>query len=379
MTKDGFYVIYFAADEDLDPNDLIYTDLLLSIARRVVEQTTKDEINIGDALKTVETWFAEVVFQESDWKTVEAELKGEAQLGLGLAEDLPLVGRLLARLTGQIKTGHEVKEQIRTKLDSRVSQLLVGLNDLLMRTEVEVHRKGMKGIAVIVDNLDRVTYKDLGNGRTSHDALFIEHGDQLRALRCHTVYTVPISMIYGLSARNLDNIFTRRHVLPMIKTHEPRAKGGGDCVEGLARLREIIGQRIDIGTLFGPEAVAHLCRASGGHPRDLMRLVRQSIEDTDEGPPVTLAAVKRAESSLISDFSRMIPEDYYGLLVAVSQTNEIKRDGDHQKMLFSQSVLEYPKEADETEPWHDVHPAVQQLKGFQEALKNERARFTGEA
>ncbi len=109
-----------------------------------------------------------------------------------------------------------------------------------------------------------------------------------------------------------------------------------------------------------------------------MRLVRQSIEDADDGPPITLAAVRRAETSLVSDFSRMIPEEYYGLLVAVSRTNEIKRDEDHQKMLYSQSVLEYPKESDETEPWHDVHPAVQQLKGFREALRNERARFTGE-
>jgi hypothetical protein len=40
---DGFYVVYFAVDEDLDPNDMIYTDLLLSIARRVVAQTSEDD------------------------------------------------------------------------------------------------------------------------------------------------------------------------------------------------------------------------------------------------------------------------------------------------------------------------------------------------
>jgi hypothetical protein len=184
---------------------------------------------------------------------------------------------LLTRITGQIKTGHDIKKKIRDRLDSQIPQLIGGLNDLLNRADVEVQRKGRKAVTVIVDNLDRVTYKDLGDGRTSHDALFIEHGDQLCALRCHTIYTVPISMMYGLSARNLDGIFARSHVLPMIKSHRPRSQGSGEEPNGMQRLRDIIGQRIDVEELCEPEAVEYFCHACGGHPRDLMTLVRQSI------------------------------------------------------------------------------------------------------
>jgi hypothetical protein len=369
LEGDGFYVVYFAVDEDLDPNDLIYTDLLLSIARRVVEQTSEDDINLGDALKTVETWFAEVVYEEEEWKRVEEELKNEAGLGLGLPKGLPFVARLLTRLTGQIKTGDEIKKRIRQQLDSQIPQLIGGLNDLLTRADVEVQRKGRKAVAVIVDNLDRVTYKDLGDGRTSHDALFIEHGDQLCALRCHTIYTVPISMMYGLSARNLDGIFARCHMLPMIKSHRPRTQGGAEEPAGMQRLRDIIGQRVDVDALCEPEAIEYFCRACGGHPRDLMTLVRQSIEYADERQPkpITLAAAGRAGARLISAFSRMIPEPYFEKLVAVYRTNKIKKDADHQAMLFSQSVLEY---ANGTEPWHDVHPAVQELKSFQEQFNS---------
>ena len=134
---------------------------------------------------------------------------------------------MLTRLTEQIKTGDEIKKQIRQRLDSKIPRLIGGLNDLLNRADVEVQRAGKKAVAVIVDNLDRVTRKDLGDGRTSHDALFVEHGDQLCALRCHTIYTVPISMMYGLSARDLGGIFDRAQVLPMIKSHEPQVRGGG--------------------------------------------------------------------------------------------------------------------------------------------------------
>jgi hypothetical protein len=382
LEGDRFYVVYFAADEDLDANDLTYTDLLLSIARRVIAQTSKDEINLGDALKTVETWFAEVVYEQSEWKKVEQELTSQAEIGLPLPKGFPLIGRVLTRLTEQIKTGDEVKKQIRQKLDSKIPQLIGGLNDLLNRADVEVQRAGKKAVAVIVDNLDRVTRKDLGDGRTSHDALFIEHGDQLCALRCHTIYTVPISMMYGLSARDLGGIFDRAQVLPMIKSHEPHARGGGPSPAGVQRLRDIIGRRIDVGVLCEPEAVGYFCQACGGHPRDLMTLVRNSIEyveDENQPRPITLVAARRAEGQLVSAFARMIPEDYFEKLVAVHRTNKIKKDDDHQKMLFSQSVLEYADEPDEAEsetekePWHDVHPAVQKLKSFREAL-NERSR-----
>ncbi|HLM58865.1 MAG TPA: ATP-binding protein [Pyrinomonadaceae bacterium] len=384
LEEDGFYVVYFAADKDLDPNDLIYTDLLLSVARRVVAQTAKDGIDLGDALKTVETWFSEVIYKEEEWRRVEQELKSEAELGLsmpkGVASKLPFIGHVLTRLTEQIKTGDEIKKEIRQRLDSQIPQLISGLNDLLHRADVEVQRKKQKGVAVIVDNLDRVTNKDLGGGRTSHDALFIEHGEQLCALRCHTIYTVPISMMYGLSARNLGGIFDRSHVLPMIRSHEPRAKGGGPSKAGMQKLRDIIAQRIDVDALCDPAAVEYFCLASGGHPRDLMTLVRSSIEDADEGSPkpITQALARRAEDQLVSAFARMIPEEYFDKLAAVYETNKIKKDSDHQKMLFSQSVLEYssePEEAEtEKEPWHDVHPAVQRLKSFREAL-NERSKL----
>ena len=102
---------------------------------------------------------------------------------------------------------------------------------------------------------------------------------------------------------------------------------------------------------------------------DDARAPEHRVRRRKEPRPVTLDAATRAEARLISAFSRMIPEPYYEKLVAVYQTNKIKKDADHQAMLFSQSVLEY---ANGTEPWHDVHPAVQKLKSFQEQLDRSR-------
>lgn len=380
LEQAGFHVIYFAVDEYLDPNDLIYTDLLLSIARRVEEDFRNEKIELTDALKTIESWFSEIVFHQNEWDQIQKQLEAEASLGVGLPKGVPFVARLLAKFTGQIKTGNEVKTEIRHKLDQQISQLIEQINDLLLMADVEIRKRNKKGVIIIVDNLDRVTLKPVGEGLTSHDALFIEHGKQLCDLRCHTVYTVPISMIYSPKATVLRNVFPDIRVLPMIKAHEPRAKGGGDLEEGIERLRWILGQRLDLDALAESEAVTYLCRASGGHPRDLMTLVRHSIEYADETQekPIRIAAAQRAEVRLVSAFSRMIPEDHFEKLVRVYKTNEIKNDSEHQTMLFNQSVLEYAKSvsefADAVEPWHDVHPAVQKLSRFKKALEDDDAK-----
>lgn len=377
----NFYVVYFAVDEYLDPNDLIYTDLLLSIARRAEEEFRKDNIDLTEVLKTVETWFSEIVFQQNEWESIQKQLEAEASIGIGLPKSVPFIARLLAKFTGQIKTGDEIKMEIRHKLDRQISQLIERLNNLLLKANVEVRKRGQNGIVILVDNLDRVTLKEISPGLTSHDALFIEHGKQLCELGCHTVYTVPISMIYSSQATSLRNSFPVIRILPMIKVHEPRTRGGGDAVQGLERLRGVLDHRIDLDTLTESDAVTYLSRACGGHPRDLMALVRQSIEYADEAQakPINLNCARRAESKLISAFGRMVPESHFDKLARVYLTNQIQNDEDHQLMLFNQSVLEYANddamEVDaDAEPWHDVHPAVQKLTRFKKALDDERAK-----
>ncbi|HKQ09043.1 MAG TPA: hypothetical protein VJ464_28230 [Blastocatellia bacterium] len=278
-----------------------------------------------------------------------------------------------------------MKTEIRQKLDRQISQLIEQINTLLLKARAEVQKRGKKGIVIIVDNLDRVTLKEVSPGITSHDALFIEHGKQLCELRCHVVYTVPISMIYSSRATMLRNSFPdQQRILPMIKVHERRARGGDDSRQGLERLRGILSHRIDLDQLAESEAITYLCRACGGHPRDLMTLVRQGIEDAEEtdAQPINMNRVRKAEASLVSAFGRMVPESHFEKLARVHLTNKVQNDEDHQLMLFNQSVLEYAAdddpEAADAEPWHDVHPAVQKLsrfkKALQKALEDDRAQ-----
>ncbi|MGH9832573.1 MAG: hypothetical protein ACRD9Y_06110 [Blastocatellia bacterium] len=373
LEKEGFCVVYFSVVGYLDLNDLIYTDLLLCIARRIVEDFSGEsgeihlEQEMEPALKAIEQWFSDIVFHQDEWKEITKELKIETSIGVGLPRSVPFIARLLAKLLGQIKTGDKIRLEVRQKLERQISQLLEQINDLLLIVNDAVKQHGKRGLVVIVDALDRIRWKDLGNERTSHDALYIDHGEQLRGLRCHTIYTVPISMVYSVKANYLKSIFPECGVLPMIRIHEPRVKGGGEAQAGIERLRTVLAHRIDLETLAEPEAVSYLCKACGGHLRELMTLMRYNIEYADEAQPqpITMVSAQRAMARAVTVFSRTIPEEHFIKLACVHLTNRILNDADHQLMLFNLSVLEY---ANGEEPWYDVHPAVQRLTSFRQAL-----------
>lgn len=373
LEEADYVVLYFEADDDLDLNDLEYTDLLLSIARRVASDLKPKSINLPeDLLKSVADWFSETLYTEEQRREVDRELAAEAKLGLGLPETLPLVARLLARVTGQIKTGRAIKTEIRRRLDPQISQLIGNLNLLLDAAHARIRRQGKQGLVLLIDNLDRIVFRDLCDGRTTHHALYVEHGEQLRALHCHLVYTVPISVMYSDRATAVTAIFPDYQVLPMLKV---RNRDGSDYPPGLGYLRDILASRMDLEVLFTPDAVDYLCRASGGHPRDLMILVRYACTyaPRDVWPrPITLEVLKRAEARLVAEYSRMIPEDHFPLLARVHLLKTVQNDDAHERMLYNLSVLEYVNDAP---PWHDVHPAVTKLPKFEEALQNEKEKL----
>ncbi len=274
LEQDGYCVLYFEADEDLDMNDTIYSDLLLAIARRIVTDlcATHNVVLDRSLLEKVEEWFATTLYEREEWERVKAELDTEVRLGVGLPDSVPLIARLLARLTGQIQTGQAVKKDIRLKLDPQLSLLIANINLLIGKATEQLKKQGRKGLVLLIDNLDRITFRVLEGGRRSHEAIFIDHGPQLCSLNCHVVYTLPISMIYTTTATQLMAIFPDKVVVPMIKVAEP---SGEEYRPGLDALRTMLHLRIPkMDRLFAPEAVERLIRASGGHPRDLMRLAR---------------------------------------------------------------------------------------------------------
>jgi hypothetical protein len=78
-------------------------------------------------------------------------------------------------------------------------------------------------------------------GRTNHEEIFLDRSEQLKALDCHLIYTVPISMVYSNRATDIRDIYSDTQVLPMIMVRTPDGKV---YEPGLEKIKEIIGRRV---------------------------------------------------------------------------------------------------------------------------------------
>src|SRR5215203_78210 len=359
LEEAGYLVAYIEADTDIDLEDTEPTDILLSLIRSLDLSLRKLEIEVSDKhLEDCMQWFAEVVLEKTDRTEIEAEVRSEAEVSGGF----PLFAKLLARFSGWIKTGTESKKQVRQNLDPQLSQLLSRGKLFVENARLEVQKKKKKDLVLIVDSLDRIALRNLNDGRTSHEVLFIERGNLLYGLGCHMVVTVPISLLFSSKASNLGAIFPDRHILPMVKIAERQTRAAWST--GRELLKELLSHRLELITVFTENALDKLIEASGGHPRYLMTLVRYALDFVDE-LPVTNSAVERAILRLINDFDRSIPHDHWPLLVQVHEQQTVKNDAQHQLMLFNLSVLEYQND----ERWCDVHPVVLLIRAFRESSK----------
>jgi hypothetical protein len=357
LEQAGYSVVYIEAETDIDLEDTQPTDILLALIRSLdLALRAKDLAVDAKLLDDFLLWFAEIVLEKSDIREIQAEVRTEAEVKGGV----PLFAKLLARFSGWVKTGTESKKSLRQRLDPQISQLLQRTRNFTQGARLAAQKKGAKDLVLIVDSLDRVALKELDDGRSSHEVIFIERGELLKGLGCHTVYTVPISLLFSPRLPNLSAIFPDRHVVPMVKiaslrTREPWA-------EGRALVLELLAHRLDLEVIFEPGAAEMLVEASGGHPRHLITLARYAFDFTED-LPVTKLAAERASQRLVNDYGRAIPEHHWELLARVWTDQVVKNDSDHQQMLFNLSVLEYQNE----ERWCDVHPAVLELPQFQKA------------
>ena len=369
LRKKDYFVIYFAADEDLDIGDVEYTDVLLSVVKRLERALAEEGIEVDPKLvRSILLWFAEVVYGWTDEQEVGRTL--EAEFGLGATAPLPLIAKMLVRLTGHIKTGRQVRRDVRLKLDPQISQLLERANLFIHSALTDLKRKGWKDLVILIDNLDRIALRvlDEETGRTSHDAVYLEHADQLKALDAHIVYTVPIPMFYSLKATQLTGAFPNYFILPMIKVEE---EDGRPCEEGMGILQEVAEKRIDVHRLLAPGVVEYLAEKSGGMVRDFIRLLGYTIEMSSARGgelPIEKAIAEVAFQRLVNEYGRMVPDEHFPLLARVHREKRVKNDEPHQAMLYNLSVLEYLDGG----RWCDVHPAVLELREFKDAWEREQ-------
>ena len=369
LEADGFHVIYFESSEDLEMTDVDIADVLLAIAHRVSQNLEK--VNIAEPRR-----FKELL--QGAWNVLNSEVMGVklkfpnvGDVGLSTEKEKYSLSLGIGEITSKAKGDATLRERLNQYLAPQKVKLLAAINqELLEPAIIQLKRQGKKGLVVIVDNLDRIDNRVKPWGRTQQEYLFVDQAESLNKLNCHVVYTMPLSLKFSNDYGMLTQRFDDPKVLPMVTVKFP---DGSVHKQGMALMRDMVLARafpdlnsIDrlskISCIFDSEITLNsLCIASGGHVRDLLKLLNTCIQD-EMKLPITRRTLEAIIITRRNEMILPISDDEWKLLQMVKKKKKVSDNSGYQKLIRSRFVFEY---RDNGKFWFDVNPILAEARELQ--------------
>lgn len=304
LEQQGFVVIYCAADEYLQIDDVGLTEIWLFILYLILQQMEKK----GESLSVA--YLPNAIAEIEQWLRTSAPI--------GVATYAPRLQRILQIL--QDNTQH--RRQLRHHLEPRLKNSLLAAGEEVTAIEVDrLKQLGKKGLVVLIDNLDRLNFEQIA-------IIFGDGGKYLRQFQCHTIYTMPLLTI-TTEEEQLQRLQQRLKgnmpiVLPNLRL---RDRQGEINAQWLNLLRQVVLARMlshlprekrleQVTEVFEDlDTLDQLCIASYGHLPYLLSLLSGCLQYQD--PPiqnVTLGQVVQMDHqrrlATISDHDRQILQKY---------------------------------------------------------------------
>ena len=363
LEAEGYQVVYFESTDDLDMGDVDISDILLAIAKQVSQTLEQAHLRLTPS-RFQQLLQGTVDLLNSEVTGLKLKLPEVGEVGFDAKPDGYALSVGIGEITTKAKDSKDVRSLLRQHLEPRINTILEVINSELIDTaNQQLQAQGKAGLVVIVDNLDRIDNKPRVQDRRQPEYLFVDRGDQLKKLRCHVIYTIPLVLSFSNEKENLTNRFgSSPQVLPMVRTQN---RDGTPCTEGLEALRQMVlarafptlspEQRLaQVGEIFDRlETLDHLCQASGGHVRNLLVLVNDCLKKAD--PPFTDTLLEQVVSLRLGELTKAIDIDEWALLREVTRTKAVRGEGEYQALLRSLFVFEY-RDAGQT--WFDLNPVL---------------------
>lgn len=350
--KKRYFTVFCQADNDVDRNDVDFPDVLAAIIRQTAAQLSKSaqiELKPG--------------YFRDRWERVKNLLGSEVSF-----DELGLEAGML-QVTAAIKSSPDARLEIRKLLEPDTGNWIYAANDVISQAVLELLKKDYHGLVIIVDDLDKMVLRPHEKaGCTTAEHLFVNREAQLSAFECHMVYTLPLALAYSAQAATLSSLYGANiPVVPMTKltTRPPKNE---PFAPGIEKFRQLIQSRLDSikadsNKVFAKDTVRdELIRLSGGQPRELMILIRESFARSDL--PITADGVSFAARDLRRAYARQLTAQLWPILQQVRETGRIERTADSdaavRELLDSRAVLAYVN--DEDEEWYNLNPIIADLR-----------------
>ena len=348
LFKNTYSVRHLELTKALDINNLRFSDLLIALAQALVATFSQG----GAALQPLPVfvdpvlqWFDTRIVKQERFKDIEGEIKTEVKAQGGI----PFLASLLATMTAKVRGGASYREELRREIRDGFLQLLGHFNALIAHANDLLRSQGCGPLLFIIDGTDKLSKDDA-------DTFFNADVNQLGQIQTNLVVCAPISVL--LETSGVAQRFTRVQ-LPMVKIFEadesPRAAEEDALIS-------LVLKRMPLRCFDHVDTVRALVRLSGGHVRDLLRLVRAAFARIS-GEQITREVALAAARDVATDYQRLVRQSDWADLVRIDRSlgDERDRTDDRLRLLYDLVLLEY------NSYWWRSHPLVRSLVPYAKA------------
>lgn len=279
-------------------------------------------------------------------------------------EGLEFVASGIGKISAQAKGSPELRTKLREYLGPRTPGIIEMINkELLEPADQKLKEYGKKGLVVIADSLDKVDSSPKPWGRNQQEYLFVDRGEQLTSLQCHLIYTLPIALRFSNDYGTLTQRFDAPKILPMVAT---QLQDGSECIAGMELMRQLVLARAfpeltpqerlaRVTEVFdSQETLDYLCWVSGGHVRNMFRMVLDALKEEDD-LPISRGSVDNVVRNYRNEQLLAIDDHEWELLRQVVQTKKVTGDDGYQILIRSMFVYEYQYDQSS---WFNINPLL---------------------
>lgn len=339
------YPILLNVRGEIDSNNLEYADLFLALAHAVAQELDRLKQPLdGEHIAALEKWFHEHVLNQDSIRELATQIGTEAEAGGGW----PLLLKLTARFSAVFKTSSTYKDTLREVVKKTFTEFADAFNQFIGAAEAAIRTAGLgQRLLLLVDGTDKIPLKQA-------QSLFLDDTEQLLGIRALVLYTAPITLKYAGTTHSKLN---SELVLPIIKLE---SRDGQRFEPGWRALHELLDRRIDPAAFADPSLRDRLIQMSGGHPRELLRLLALACESAD-GDTIEHATVERAVDLLAAEYRYWLAPEDYALLAQVdaARGQHVGNDERTRNLLWRLALLHYNDGS-----WRRSHPVVRRLEGY---------------
>ncbi|WP_193201024.1 ATP-binding protein, partial [Nostoc sp. MG11] len=323
-------------------------DVLLAIAHRVSQSLEKIPLEEASKLNQLLQGALKVLNSEVTGLKVKTPI---GDVGLSMDKDKFSLALGIGEIISQMKSDPILRQKLNQYLWPQKTRLLEAINrELLEPAITKLKQHGKKGLVVIVDNLDRIDNRIKPWGRPQQEYLFVDQGELLTKLNCHLVFTMPFALKFSNDYGTLTQRFpSDPKVLPMVPV---QWSDGSVHQQGMALMQQMVLARAfpdlqpderlsQITDIFDSvTTLERLCSLSGGHVRDLLRLLNIWIQE-EMKLPLSRSILEQVVRARKNDMTMPISDEEWQLLRYVKHNKKVSNGQGYQKLIHSRFVFEY--------------------------------------